>query len=84
MPSLTPWLPLPLLLTALLAPVLPAYGAEAAAGDKPDFLTLKKEMSARLKKELACVEAAKDEPALRECRHRPPRGNGPHEGRPER
>lgn len=55
-----------------------AMNTHAAEGPpprgRPDFFTMKQETIARLKSELACVEAAKDETALRNCRPRPPQG----------
>lgn len=41
---------------------------------RPDFLTMKQETIVRLKTELTCVEAAKDDAALRSCRPKPPPG----------
>lgn len=83
MPRLTQSLCLSLLTAALMLTTSQVNAAEPGTGEKPDFPSLKKEMSARLKKELACVEASKDEQALRACRHRPG-GRGPHEGHPDR
>ena len=56
--------------------------AEAPPRGKPDFISMKQDALQRLKTELACVEAAKDEYALRACRPKPPNGGPDRPGAP--
>lgn len=50
------------------------FAADTPPRGRGDFASMKQEMITRLKTKLACVEAAKDDAALRACRPRPPQG----------
>jgi hypothetical protein len=52
--------------------------AQSTADQPPrDFATAKAQITARLQKELACVEAATSQEALHACRPHPPGGHPP-------
>lgn len=56
----------------LLSATCVAAADNAPPRDKQDFATMKQDVIRRLNTELVCVQAARDENALRACRPKPP------------